>query len=99
VAQIFKGLDRKEMEKCNKLIMAINEKDELIGIIFLMLELLLCLMLIKAIHQMVHICHFTLLMHLMCFHANMAKLLPNMLGPNTRTPNLVFGYQRCLLLM
>jgi hypothetical protein len=74
-------------------------EHHMLCIMFLVLELLICFMLRLTMHQMVHICHITLLMHLMCFHANMARLMPNMSVPGTRTPNLVFGSQRCWLLM
>jgi membrane-bound ClpP family serine protease len=46
----------------------------MLGILFLMLKLLMCHMLNLAMHQMVHTCHITHLMHLMCFHAKMARL-------------------------
>jgi hypothetical protein len=43
--------------------------------------------------------HLRLLMLLMFKLTNQAKLLPNMMGANTRAPRLVFGYPRCLFLM
>jgi hypothetical protein len=46
-----------------------------------------------------HCISFKPLMYLLCLLTNQAKLLPNMLGANTRVSRLVFGYQRYLFLM
>jgi hypothetical protein len=70
----------------------------MLGIYLIMLKFLMCLMLNQGVHQIVHLCLIIILMILMCSHANLTRLLPNMLYLCIRTPNLVFGCQRFLLL-
>jgi hypothetical protein len=70
-----------------------------LGIMFLMIKFLICLMSNQQMHQMVHDYHITLLMFLLCLLKISVRLLPNMLDRGTRTPNLVFGCQKRLLLM
>jgi hypothetical protein len=72
----------------------------LMGLLALGIQLILkCLKRKLQMHQMNIAFHSKLLMHLLCSLTNQAKYLPNMLGPNTRVPRLVFGYPRSLFLM
>jgi hypothetical protein len=58
-----------------------------------------CLKRKLLMHQMNIAFHLRLLMRLLCLLTNQARLLPNMLGANTRAQRLVFGYPRYLFLM
>jgi hypothetical protein len=73
------------------MLMLLMLKHIMLGILFLMLKLLMCLKLRVKVHQMVHVCLIILLMLLMCEPTNQAKLLLNMLDLGTRKQNLVFG--------
>jgi hypothetical protein len=67
-----------------------------IGIMFLMLNLFICQMLRKRIHQTVHLFLVKLLMLPMCYLANLVKLLLLMLGLGSIMVKLVFGYQNLM---
>jgi hypothetical protein len=73
------------------MIMPLSLKHLILDILLNMLKLLKCLRRKSLMHQLDPICHLRLLMHLMCGLTNLAKYLPNMLGPGTRVQRIVSG--------